>query len=91
MNSSEFAALVDDGDLTRVMISRYRDSYMAISAILRCDDESKGLTAYNFLRDINGQLLKFDNVHDAEKVIRDCGYQGPISIRGTSEKTPETG
>lgn len=91
MNITEFKALVDDGDLTRVVISHYRDSYMAVSAILRCDNESKGLTAYNFLRDGDGQLLKFDNIHDVEKVIRDYGYQGPISIRGATEKTAETG
>ncbi|MGH8105806.1 MAG: hypothetical protein ACREO1_15350 [Arenimonas sp.] len=86
MNSTEFNELAKDGDLTRVTISCYRDSYMTVSATLLCDNESQGLTAFNYLRDITGHILKFDHLNEAEKMIRTCGYNGRITLLGTSEK-----
>ncbi len=86
MNSTEFNALAHDNDFTKVMITRYRDSYMTVSAVLLCDIESQGLTAFNSLRDDTGQIIKFDVVGEAEKMIRNCGYKGRITMLGSGGK-----
>ena len=75
----EFMALARDGDFTRVMISRNQNSCMTVSAVLICDNEAFGLTAYNHLRDSTGNILEFKDVMAAEKTIRACGYSGQIS------------
>lgn len=86
MNSIEFKALAKDGDFTRVIISRNRDARITVSAILICDEESQGLTAYNYLRDGSGNIAKFDNADEAVEVIRASGYKGQICVAGLSEK-----
>lgn len=90
MNTFEFSALAKDDDLTKVVITCYRDSYTTVSAVLRCDIESQGLTAYNSLRDSRGYIMQFDLIDEAEKMIRHCGYTGRITMLGSGEKAAKS-
>ena len=59
---------------------------MTVSAVLICDDESQGLTAYNYLKDGTGNIAKFDCAGEAEEAIRACGYKGQICFAGLDGK-----
>lgn len=89
MDSLQFKALAKDNDFTRVVISRNRDSHVIVSAILICDNEPQGFTAYNYLRDSEGRIVKFECPGEAENTIRKFGYKGPITLPASGEKVPK--
>lgn len=83
MNTTEFKALSKAGDLSKVVVTCFQDSYCNIRAFLCLDD---GNSAYNYFRDSKGQIVNFDTVDKAVALIRMCGYKGEITHIRTGEE-----
>lgn len=79
MNKTEFKELAKGKDFLRVVATCYADSHVIVSGFLRCD-EALHLTPYNFLRNPEGQVVKFGHTEEAIAAIRTLGYRGEISF-----------
>ncbi len=89
MDTTEFKALAKGHDLKRVTITIYQSAQATVSAILRCDDDLDELTAYNFLRDLKGEIVKYASVEEATAAIHKFGYRGEISFVRAGGKSTE--
>ncbi|MGH8109393.1 MAG: hypothetical protein ACREO1_11865 [Arenimonas sp.] len=80
MNTSEFKVFARGDDFKRVVVTCEQDLHMCVSALMRCDDELDDLTTYNYLRDPEGEIVKFDSTDEALTLIHMFGYRGKIAV-----------
>lgn len=86
MNTHQFKALAKSSDFEKVAITIYQGAHTTVCAYLRCDGESTELSAYNYLRDAEGEVVKFDSVEEATTAIHMFGFRGKIDFIRSSEE-----
>ncbi len=85
MDTTEFKELAKGKDLVKVLVNLFEDSQVIVSAHLVCDLPNQ-LTPYNFLRDDQGQVIKFDSTEQAVTAIRMFGYRDEITFLRDRQK-----